>query len=347
MQRSAGVTFSAVVAIVGSVLTILFGLIAIAAFALISVMGPSTGLPGAFRIIVIVEAAIILGFGGWGLASGIGLIKLKQWARISTIVFAVILVLFSLPPAVLMAFVPFPSVSQSNVPAGFMVFLRVGMVIYYAAISALGGFWLYFFNKRSVKVQFQAVQPVGNSPTPNDFRDMSVRAPTAAQRVRPLSITIIGWFLLIGSGSAPLFLLMDLALFDLKKLPLFFLGFFLSGRGAWLVFIAWMVGQVVAATGLLKLKKWGLYSTIGLQCLVIVNTVLLIGIPANLERFQEIMDMMMASLTSRMPFPIPLKYPIALGMLSSLPIVFAILWFLIAGRDAFRPSQAHQVQQSL
>src|SRR5207245_9538520 len=122
---------------------------------------------------------------------------------------------------------------------------------------------------------------------------------------RPLSITIIGWFLLIGSALAPLGLLFNRAFFPGIRLLLYFLGFFFLGRSAYLVSLAWMAAQMVAAVAMLKLKMWGLFATIGLQCLAGVNAALLMGIPGHRARFQQMMETMTASMNARLPEPVP------------------------------------------
>src|SRR6266568_286774 len=188
MPRSAGVTVSAVVAIIGSAFTILCGALMLLGSALVSKSSPPANVPINIGALLIVEAAIICGFGAWGLAAGIGLIYLKRWARISISVFAAILVVFSLPGALFMAFIPLPKTNDPNLPVNFMPLMRVGMVLFYAAFGALGGFWLYFLNKRSVKAQFQAMQKVPESAAGDSFLGAAIPAPPpmSSQPTRPL-----------------------------------------------------------------------------------------------------------------------------------------------------------------
>lgn len=55
----------------------------------------------------------------------------------------------SLPAAPLILLIPLPNSHDLSV-------VRFGMALFYGVFAALGGFWLYFFNTRSVKVQFRA-----------------------------------------------------------------------------------------------------------------------------------------------------------------------------------------------
>lgn len=336
MHRSAGVTASAVVVIAGSAFTILLGALALAGSAVLSKSTPPANVPFNLGSILIVEAILIFAFGAWGLASGIGLIYLKQWARISLLVFAGFLVCISLPAAAMMAVIPLPASHDPNLPENFMTGMRIGMGLFYGMFGALGGFWLYFFNKRAVKVQFQTMQPVPESAAGDLFLGAAVPAPAADQPARPLSITVIGWFLLISSALAPVSLLINGPLFREMQLPFYFLGIFFFGRSAYVILVLWMGAQVVAAAGLLKLRRWALFATIGLQSVAAANGVLLLSIPGHRARFQQMMETMMALINARMPQPAPqFNFPVWWGFVVSFPIVGVILYFLITRRKAF------------
>lgn len=334
MARSVGITISAAIVFIGCAFTLLFGGIAALGSAMMSLHAPP-GLPVRMGYVAIVEAVFALGFSGWGIATGVGLINAKEWARISMIVFAAILVFFTLPPAFFIAFIPLPIPKDPNLPSNFALMLRVGIVFFYGALGALAIFWLYFFNRRSIKAQFQGKQAaLGESQSFLPAEISSASAP-AVSSARPLSITIIAWFLIVCSACMPLSLLYSRAAFRNVPMPFCFLGFFLYGGTAMLVALTWMVVQVAAAVGLLKLQNWAWLTTIGLQLLGILNVLLLVAVPANRTRFQHIMDAAMASMGQRMPQPMSFSFPVWTGMIGSLPIVAVILWFLITRKQAF------------
>lgn len=345
MPRSVGITVSAVVVFIGSAVTILFGAMMVLGSVFLLNSNRTPNVPAHFGYFAAIEAVLFFGFGGWGIASGVGLVLTKQWARISTLVFASILVFFSLPSVVVIAFIPLPSTNDPNLPSNFMTIMRVGLALFYAAVAALGCFWLSFFNRQSVKAQFRGEQPVEELTMPGLPLGAPFAAHSAGSRARPLSITIIGWFLLVGSAITPLSLLSYSAFFPGVQLPLCFLGFFFFGRSAFLILFVWMAVQMVAAVGLLKLKNWGRLAAIGLQCLAVINAALLLGIPANRARFQQLMETMTASLNARMPQPVPFVFPAWIGFASSLPIVFVILWFLIARKQAFTSAEHELARQ--
>jgi hypothetical protein len=316
MPRSAGVTTSAVIVLIGSVFTILGGVMMLLASTFLAKSSSGADLPPNLGHFVAVESIVFFAFGGWGLAAGIGLIYLKQWARISTMIYAGILVVFTLPMAVFIAIVPIFRMNDPSSVSNSTPIIGFGMAFFYAAFAALGGFWLYFFNQQDVRLQFRG----GRTDTPP---------------ARPLSITIIGWILAVSSAIAPLSLLFVSTLFSGVQLPLYFLGVFFFGRTASLILIIWMAAQMVAAVGLLKLKNWARLATIGLQCLAVVNA-LLILIPANRARFQQVMEAMTASMMStRLTHPPSPAIPMWSGFAFSLPLFLVALWFLITERHAF------------
>jgi hypothetical protein len=207
MARSVGVTVSAVVVFVGSAFSLLCGAMSIVGS--LVTLNPREGRGGVANIplVLAVEAVFFFGFGGWGLASSVGLIKTKEWARISLLVYAGILVFFSVIGAAVMAIVPYPEdmASDPELPANFMMMLRVGFVLFFAVFAALGGFWIYFFNTRDVKAQFLGWQPVMGYTATGAYEEIPGGGVVAVQRKRPLSITIIAWYLLATSAFGLLF----------------------------------------------------------------------------------------------------------------------------------------------
>lgn len=184
-------------------------------------------------------------------------------------------------------------------------------------------------------MQFEQRSSAPESAAGDLFLAAQIPGPTVSQRTRPLSITIIGWFLLVGSALAPLGLLFNRAFFPGTQVPAYVLGFFVFGWGAYLAFILWMAAQIVAAGGLLRLKNWGLFATVGLQCLAAVNAALLMVIPGHRARLQQVMETMMASMNARLPQPGPFTYPAWVGVAIAFPATLVILWFLITRRRAF------------
>lgn len=245
-----------------------------------------------------------------------------------------------------MAFIPLPNgtaAGDAYLPVNFATITRVSSILLYGGFAALGGFWLYFFNTRSVKAQFLRQQPASEAAIAalpfGSPMGAPIGAPIASHPRRPLSITIIGWYLVITSAFTPFFLVVFSSFYRGVKLPITFLGFFFYGRSATLIFLALCAAQLGVAIGLLKMRRWGLLAAIGLQCLTLLNFALVVGIPANRSKFQQIMDAIRSSIDSRMHHAYPFHFPAWIGMAGSLPIIVAILWFLVAERHAFDSSE--------
>src|SRR5262245_21933133 len=97
MKRAGGVTASGVISIVGSLLTILLGI----GLILMTVTIRSNPLPSGaappvdVTKILVIESIALLGLGVFGIVCGISLLMLKNWARISFLVFSGLLGSFS------------------------------------------------------------------------------------------------------------------------------------------------------------------------------------------------------------------------------------------------------------
>src|SRR5689334_13699847 len=142
MPRSSGVTASAGVVIAGSGFTFLLGAMMLLGSAVMPKSTQAANVPIDVGSILIGEAIFVFAFAGWGLATGVGLLYLKRWARISLSIFAGILAFLALP-AVFVAFIPLPNVSNPNLPPNFTSIVRFGMALFYGAFAVLGGFWIY------------------------------------------------------------------------------------------------------------------------------------------------------------------------------------------------------------
>jgi hypothetical protein len=101
VTRSIGITASAVISFAGSALFILFGGFTV----MTAIMARSrTGVPEvpnqpfpslSPEIIFASIAALYVGFGVWGIISGVALLRLRNWARVCFVVFGGILSFFS------------------------------------------------------------------------------------------------------------------------------------------------------------------------------------------------------------------------------------------------------------
>lgn len=98
-----------------------------------------------------------LGFAGWGLATGIGLVRVWRWARISTLIFSGLLTAFGIVG--LVAFLSMPSVTPTgNLSTGILLAARIVPAFSFMVPTAIGCLCLVFFNRKEVKTYFREAE---------------------------------------------------------------------------------------------------------------------------------------------------------------------------------------------
>ncbi len=326
MKRPAGVTIAAVAVFIGCALTLLSVALMIFAFALM----PATDSTPAFtRGAGLIMAIFMLGFAAWGIATGISLLQLREWARISMIVFSGLLLVMAVPGLIMMLVIPLPTPPASALPPGeampplahLMTVVRIGMAVFYALLALLGGWWLYFFNSRPIREIFR-----GGVTTPSSNWAPAVPAPTEMPGApkRPVSITIIAYLALVGACVFPFF--------NILHMPLTFLGFYFTGAKAALIVVGYMSVQLLMGYGLLKLEMWGRSLAIYYFNFAIFNSIISVILPGAQARYEEAMSSMQGSLG--LP-PTQLQVPLWFSLVFSLPWIAIQLWFVVTRKKAF------------
>jgi hypothetical protein len=88
---------------------------------------------------------------GWGLATGIGLLRAWRWARISALIFSGLLSLFGVLGIVAFLLMPGGDVSRWT-----LMILRTTSTLLFLIPITIGLRWLFFFRRNEVKAYFQA-----------------------------------------------------------------------------------------------------------------------------------------------------------------------------------------------
>jgi len=183
----------------------------------------------------------------FGIATGIGLIYLRNWARISILIWGGMLVFFSgigIPTAFLMPIPPTPS--APDLPASGMQAVRLIFLAIYGMPLLIGIWWLILFNRKTVKAQFAGATGSADPAVP--------RKPAC-----PLPIAVLAWFYV--SSILNLLFLPFLPF----RVPVLVFGQVLPGRVGATVLILSCLALFVCGVGLLKLKPWSYSLTIVLQ----------------------------------------------------------------------------------
>jgi hypothetical protein len=301
MKRPAGVIITAIVALLGSALFLLIAALEVVAVFFLSGRG---AVPPEAKVGIYGGMAMFSVLGLWGIATGIGLFRLRNWARISVIIFSVFLALGCLFGAPTMFFIPAPP----NAPPNFSSIMKV-VAAFYALLGLLGVFWIYYFSRAKTRTVFVGTEQV--------------------ESARPLSVSVIGWFLLASAmASVP---------FAFLHIPFIFAG--VTFTGWWSTIVMLVLGGLYCyiGYGLLKLVERARLMAIGLFVLLALNSLTSIFVPGLIDRAME--------LASAMPWmpraqqPVPTMPPLIFVM--GIPLLAVPIWFLVTRKKAFERPEFH------
>jgi hypothetical protein len=341
MKRSTGVTVSSIFVFIGSGAMLFFAAIMLGAG---FVVGAQAQQPAFMKSVMFAVAAFEAALAAWGVASGIGLLRLREWARISMIVFSALLVLMSLPGLLMMLAMPFPippNASDAELARHVMLGTRIIMSIFYALLISTAAFWLYFFNTRFVRDQFKGVAGVG-TPANEISGAIATRGPApVSARQRPISISIIGGYLVASAGCVSIFFFI--------RFPMLFLWFLLRGPKATAYVLITAMLQIIIGIGLLKLREWARILAICYFAFLTLNALTMALAPGAQARYQEfqveLQNIIGAPTAAFGPTPTPMHVPVWFGVAFTLPLVAVGLWFLAASKSAFKSLTQQSVSQ--
>jgi hypothetical protein len=301
MKRSVGITVAGVVSLLGSCAHLLIGL----GMILVLILG-SRGVTPAPGVVVLTSALFFVLCAAIGIATSLGLFRLRRWARISLLLFAGLLTLVGLCTPILLLTIQLPQVAGQDpmIPT----FVKTAMAAFYLFLAAIGVWWLVFFNLPAIKAQ---------------FADGGATASTSA---RPLSITCVAGMLIFGALCLPFSLLM--------QFPAVMFGRLVMGWPATLWYIALAGVGLYVGVGLLRLdprcRRLAIYSV----AFGALNTVPFYLFPGSAERMAEMVQHLPAGFRppANQPLPLPNHWVSVVFMLASVGLQ---LYFLVTRRAAF------------
>jgi hypothetical protein len=323
---TASVTAAGVVAIVGSVLVLLataFGFLAVLTL-LKSQTGPA--LPSLARVTAAGTMVFFFGLAILGIFTGVGVLRLKNWARISVLVWSGVTAAICAFILAFLAFIPFPVPPNAGTPSNIATLVRLSTALVYGLPLAIAVWWLILFSRKTIAAQFET--GIGN---PLDASGFPVEPTSASKPTLPLPITVLAVFLLFSSLSVFLIFL---------HLPVLFFAHALRGPVGTVAWITTCLLSTAAGIGLLCRKVWSYWLTLGLQLLWLLSGVVTLTSP----KYPDLMHEAMSSMTfSTTPYP---EYPIErLRTFSYAGLAFPIfiLILLLCYRSRFLRASAAQV----
>jgi len=269
--------------IVAGIFAILFGVIgtlsSLASLILFSNgLGLSIPLPAAtLRPILYVTWIITLLCALFVVVTGIQVMRLRSWARISMLAIAGCLLFFGLIGIVVMLVSAFVSVPAGPaVPQGLLLTI---LGVTYGVPTAISIWWLVLFTRRSVVAQFQALVALEPPRTPSTL--IVLNNPAC-----PLAVRIVGWYL----GSFIIFI--PFILFLPKYIPAILFGHVFFGATAAAIYLFNFAIISIPGIGLLLLKRWSYPLTYASQILASVNAVYSALSPSYESTFRAMFEKM-------------------------------------------------------
>jgi hypothetical protein len=298
MSRPVGITVSAIVAGLGSIVTLLFAVLSIASLFLVT---PQPQPPNAPQL-VIAAAAMCVAFAVIGMWTAVGLFRLRSWARTSILIFAGFVVVGCLFCLLLTMAVPLPPEFSASTRRT----ARLTMALMFAIPLVIGVWWLIQFNAPSTKAAFAS--PIAGAASP-----------------RPMSITVIALMTLVGAASCILGIL--------TRTPAFLFGSTLNGWSAGVVWAIFGALSLFIGKGLLDLREEARILAIGWFGFSLAHTSLVMLVPPWRKGLLQIQQ----GLDQNPQHPIPFDLGILTTvMFASGAIVSALaIWFLVRHHAAF------------
>jgi hypothetical protein len=363
-NRSAGITVIAVLQLIGSAL--LLALAAFMAFAMIMATPPPNDprLPPIFFTVMRVVLPFFYAIPAvWGIVTAVGLLQLKNWARISTIVISVLLIVFG-AFGVLTSMVFFLKPPPGN-GVDTKIFSIIGAATALSALAqiGIGIWWMVFFNRASVKAQFlpqpfpypqagQGATPYAidmphsaTPPPPSLTTPETLTTPTDValpptppiavpnRPTRPLSISIIGWFLVASCLFVPFSVML--------RVPTMLFTVTLTGWHAVILLLVFGALHLYIGIALLKMKPSGRLVGMGYYLFSLLNTVIFCFAPGRSARIARLLDAEQSmfpwvrSAQTDSPFTGDITSFLVIGAIGGIAFCLVLLYFLAAAKPAF------------
>lgn len=321
MKRSGDITAAAIVLFFGSGLLVLFMLLGIFEAAL-------TQVPPEARYGQFFGLAFYLFFAGSGIATGVGILQLRPWARISMVALSATAICYCALGAVFMALVPslLREAAPDASPAVGTIILFVGFLFLLVPLG-IAIWWLVLFTRQRVALQFVSARAV---------LPEAVSIPAREEQV-PVSIRVIAIAIL---AFTPFSLLtLPLLLLNHTSINLIW-GVLVLGFPTWVYLSARVLVDVVLSIAVLKGKRVALDALIAWFFFFMVNDLLYLISPAR-NRFLAMIAL------SRTPSGVSIETMKAfmgaflmILMCFSLLLCVTVLYFLFTRRAAFRAACA-------
>ncbi|HEU5404196.1 MAG TPA: hypothetical protein VFU86_22800 [Terriglobales bacterium] len=252
MKRSAGVTVVGILILVLSAM-MLIGAVLGGVFMLSAPM-PAQTIPNApppeqMRMMSIMGMGFVGLMAAFGVAIGVGILRLWSWARYTAVVVGFLVAGICVFSALVVFAMPIPE--TPGTPPGFPGGLRIGMAVFYFFWALLYALVSCYLLRASVGRQFQRISLPEGAPE---------------QEPKPIAVLTVAGLTLVALLSLPYFLFMDL--------PVLLFGVEIAGGAGKLAMMLWILLFGIIGIALIRRFKTALWAAVALYGLGIVNALL-------------------------------------------------------------------------
>lgn len=274
MKRSGDVTAAAIVLFFGSGLMVLMAVVMIVGAAV-------TPLPPEQRAIQFMLPIFYALAAAWGIATGVGILQLRSWARISVIAMSAMTILFAVCGGIGLMLVPMLLKQDPNVPAeAIRVVVFVGLIVLGVPL-AIAIWWLLLFTRARVRVEFAtrgAATVSSATPGTAIATDLAPAFAAAASAPEmPISIRVIALFILITAPCA----LMSLPLALRGHLPTIIMGVLVTGWATPTYLVVSVIVQIALSVALLLRRFRAIDGLIAYLLFAVLNGLAFVVSPAQ------------------------------------------------------------------
>jgi cell division protein FtsL len=352
MKRPFGVVFSAIVLLLLSLLQLLMAFGMAVSGAILPMHPAAHGLPGApppppmpnwMPIFMYVLCAFFAALAAWGIATTVGLFRLRRWARYSVLVIGGSLALIGFVSAIttgllMLVSIPLPSTVNASQAQTVQTMTKAvfGVIAFiYMVICAVGISWLIYFNRRKVRELFAATNTVqllaGGTPVP----DLAAPALDLSGS-RPFLISVLAVLNMIGACGC--------LLMALVPIPGALFGLILHGWQKVALYLFFALVQAAIGVGLWRLREWGRLLALGMIVFGVAQSLVYVVRPSLMLKYGAAMSRAMVPAQPQLQGRfLTLSYSISFGF--SILLCCAIAALLIYYRAAFQSGKDHLLSE--
>jgi hypothetical protein len=326
VKRPFGVSFSAVLLILGSLFQLLMAVGMAFSGVILRTQIHSGGFPGStaaapmpdwMPVFMYALCVFFIALAAWGIVTAVGLFRLRRWARYSVLVIGGLVAVFSfvqLLVMLLMMLVPLPvpptvDASQMQTVQAITKVVFGVMAFVHAIVCAVGVSWLVYFNRQKVREAFTG------------------EPGTVVESRRPILISVIAVLNMIGAVSCLLLVFIPM--------PAAIFGWILDGWGKAALYLVFAGLAASVGVGLWQLKEWGRLLALGMQALGIVFCGVYIVRPSLMLRYIAEIQKRLTPMQPQLPEGFQTTmYSVMFGF--SILLYIAIVAVLIYYRKAFQ-----------